>query len=149
MGGIGTGRKKSAATLAKMSAEQIAADQQAKVDKAAQKIVAGPWCEDIPAPEMPLEGVGLKKYNELARMLFDQRKLTKISLMQAEAAAVMFAKIHALVSAGKSPSANDQNQYQRALTNLKVADEARTISEPGKTNRFKPFGFSARRSAAK
>lgn len=114
----------------------------------ASKVVAGPWLSEIPEPTFKLSDIGKKKYNELAQALFEQNKLTIVTVMQAEVAARLFDKIYTLSLEDKFPSASDTTQYQRAINALRIAENAKTIAKPGnKGNRFAGSGFSNRRNA--
>lgn len=147
MGGIGSGgsnrlsdeEKKARGTFRKSNSDQV------YEARAAAKVVSGPWLSEIPKPELPLNELGEKKYNELARILFDNNALTTITRMQAETAAMLFEKFDRLLRENKSPSASDLTQYQRALAALGIAENAPTIASPGAhQKKFSGFGFSAR-----
>lgn len=150
MGGRGSGKrglsdeeKKRRGTFREDTSEAV------RLANVAAKVVTGPWLDRIPEPTLPLGEVGRKKYEELARQLFDQSKLTLVTQMHAEVAAGQYEKIYALRTADKHPSASDITQLQRALDALKIAEDAPPINNPaGKKNKFTVCGFSNRVSAA-
>lgn len=114
--------------------------------RAAAKVVSGPWLSEIPASELPLNKIGQRKYDELTRLLFDQGKLTTVTRMQAEIAARLWEKMADLQKKGRYPTASDTNQLQRAMQALRIAEDAQPIASPGGTqNRFALNGFSSRR----
>jgi hypothetical protein len=143
MGGIGSGRKP--LTPEERKARGLPEVDEAGERRRAEKVIAGPWLTKIPEPEIPLSEIGRKKYDELTRTLLEQNKLTQVTCMQAEIAARMHAKIAALAAKGKYPSASDFNQLQRALTALKIAEDAQPIGTAGgKVNKFAGLGFANR-----
>jgi hypothetical protein len=114
---------------------------------AVQKVVNGPWLREIPPPELPLSEIGKGKYHELTRILFDQNKLTLVTRMLAEQAASLHQEIHRRMVAGKPVPASLSTQMQRALGQLKIAEDAPAIANPaGKQNKFAGCGFSSRLS---
>lgn len=117
-------------------------------ERRAAKVLGGPWLNEIPKPELKLDEAGKAKYYELARMLLEQNKLTMISRMTAESAALMFQKINQLTEAGSVPSASDMTQYQRALSALGIAENAKPIATVHTVNKFEYSGFSARGDAS-
>lgn len=147
MGGVGSGGHNRLSEEEKKRRGTFRKDRTdaAYEERAAKKVVAGPWLSVIPEPEIPLKEVGRRKYDELTRLLLEQNKLTAVSCMQAELAARMHEKIAALVQDGKYPSASDVNQLQRALSALRVAEDAQPIGKTGgKVNKFAGLGFANR-----
>jgi hypothetical protein len=117
---------------------------------AAATVVTGPWLKTIPEPELPFDKAGLDKYHELARILFDSNKLTSVTRMLVEQVAFLHQEMQRRMAAGKSVPASLSTQMQRALGQLKIADDAPAIANPGgKTNKFASCGFSSRVSAAR
>lgn len=109
------------------------------------KVIAGPWLDAIPEPQLPLGPEARMKYDELARMLFDQNKLTVVTRSIAEGAAVLFGQIHRRESEGRDVPASMAARYLGALQNLKIAEEAPEIATPGnKRNAFDFCGFANR-----
>lgn len=112
---------------------------------AAARVVNGPWLREIPEPKLPLNEVGRQKYDELTTMLFEQNKLTLVTCMIAEEAASLFQEKHRRMAAGKPVPASLSTQLQRALGQLKIAEDAPPIANPaGKKNKFAECGFSSR-----
>lgn len=118
------------------------------IERAASSVVAGPWLKEIPDPELPLNEHGLKKYNSLCRALFDQNKLTVITRDSAEQAGVLFQEMKRRLDEGRPIPASLSDKYQRALSVLKIAEDAPIINNPeAKKNRFSGSGFAHRRDA--
>lgn len=114
--------------------------------QAAAKVLQGPWLTKVPAPDFPLAGVGLARYEELAKQILDQGKLTAFVVTRASIAGLLHQKFHNLAAAGKSPTANDVGKYQSVLRDLEVVSNAKALPAPGKTERFTGAGFANRRS---
>jgi hypothetical protein len=152
MGGIGSGGHNKIGDDEKRRRGTFRADrsEEARAQAAAAKVVTGPWLTSIPEPELPLNEVGRKKYDELTKVLFDANKLTAVTRMAAEQVAVLFQEQHARLSAGKSVPASLSDKLQRALSTLKIAEDAKPIENPeGKKNKFARCGFSSRLPAAR
>lgn len=150
MGGIGSGggnrlsdeEKIRRGTLDKRHTEV------ARAERAAEKIVIGPWLSDIPEPDLPLGEVGRKKYFELVRSLFDTGKLTLATKMLSEQAAVLQEQMHRRMSEGKTVPTNMSEKIQRVIAQLGIAENAPQIARPKETaGKFTFAGFSNKRSA--
>lgn len=116
-------------------------------ERAGAKVVAFPRLREIPVPDLPLNEVGQKKYDELTRALFDADKLTVVTKTAAEQAAALHQEIHRRMSDGKPVPASLSDKLQRALAQLKIAEDAPTIASPGnRVNKFAGTGFSTRRA---
>lgn len=146
--GSGGGKKKSDEQKKREGTFRPDRSEEARIERQAAKIIGGPWLSDIPKPELQLNETGKKKYEELAKMLLDQNKLTMISRMTAETAAMMFQKIQGLTESGKMPTASDITQYQRALSALGLAENAKPIASVNQLNKYEHAGFSTRGNAA-
>lgn len=147
MGGFGSGGHNRLSDSEKKRRGTFRADQSEEVmtEAAAAKVVSGPWLSSIPDPELPLGETGKKKYDELTKALFDQNKLTAITRLLAEQAAMLFEQQYLRLSAGKPIPASLSDKLQRALSQLKIAEDAKPIANPeGKRNRFAGSGFSSR-----
>lgn len=147
MGGKGSGGQGRTSDEEKKANGTFRADRSEAVRAAADaaKVVTGPWLTSKPKPDYPLNDVGLKRYNEIIDMLWDQNKLTAVTKMHAENAAVAFQSIHQLASKGQPVRGSLLNQMQRALAALKIAEDAKPIENPeGKKNKFASSGFSSR-----
>lgn len=146
MGGVGSGghNRLSDAEKARRGTLRSTSTEETHAANTAAKVVTGPWLDKIPLPTMPMGEVGQKKYDELTRQLFDQNKLTVVTQLHAETAATQYEKIHALRTAGKYPSASDVTQLNRALDALKIAENAPTLPNPDRVNKFARCGFSNR-----
>jgi hypothetical protein len=117
----------------------------AQAEKAGRKVVVGPWLNEIPDPELPLNEIGRKKYDELARSLFETGKLTMATKMLAEQVAVLFQQMHQLLSAGKSVPTNLSEKIQRVIFQLGIAENAPQIAAPqGQKRKFAHCGFSSK-----
>lgn len=122
--------------------------RETQIAEAAKKVVTGPWLSSIPEPELPLNEFGKKKYDELAHALFDQNKLTNVTRMLAEQAALLFQEQHRRLTANLPVTASLSDKLQRALAALKIAEDAAPITNPeGRINKFARSGFSNRRTA--
>lgn len=147
MGGMGSGGHSRLSDDEKKRRGTFRPDQSEAVfeKRRAEKVVAGPWLTSIPEPELPLNEIGRRKYHELARALFDQNKLTAVTRMQAEQAAVLFQEQHRRLEAGTGVSASLSDKLQRALSALKIAEDATPIANPtAQKNKFAQSGFSFR-----
>lgn len=127
------------------------AKEKARTDEAldaaiAAKIVTGPWMTKIPEPDFVFNPVGKAKYDELAQLLFEKDRLTQITWMQVQVAAMTYQNVVGYSAAGKAPPAALMRDLQRALAILNVADQAKNISSPGKTNKFASSGFAHRKT---
>jgi hypothetical protein len=119
---------------------------EAYAQRAAEKIVVGPWLSDIPDPEYPLNEIGRKKYFELARAMFEQRKLTLTTKMLAEQVAVLHQQIFQRLSEGQQVPTNMSEKIQRVILQLGIAENGPTIaSPPEKATKFTYSGFANRR----
>jgi hypothetical protein len=150
MGGIGSGDGGRVSDAEKQRRGTVdprftEAEQQKRQES---RVITGPWLSEIPKSEFPLGDLGVKKYTELTQMLFDQNKLTLVTVMHAQVAAMQFEKISNMLKEGKHPSASDSTQLQRALAALRIAENAQKIASPGKKNKFHGSGFSNRRVQA-
>lgn len=113
--------------------------------RAAAKVLAFPRLKEIPDPDLPLDVNGKKKYDELTRALFDADKLTVVTKMHAEQAAVLHQEIYRRMAASSPVPATLSDKLQRALSALKIAEDAHIIAGAGqKKNRFAGTGFSTR-----
>lgn len=151
MGGTGSGGHNRLSDEQKRDRGTLRADRSdsAYDARAAEKVVAGPWLSSIPEPELPLNTVGRRKYDDLARALFDANKLTAITRMQAEQAAVLFQEQHRRLTEGKGVPASLSDKLQRALVALRIAEDAKPIANPaGERNKFARCGFSNKKTAA-
>lgn len=118
-------------------------------EKRAAKVVTGPWLHQIPEPGLPLGDVGRKKYDELTKMLFDQNKLTVSTVGLAEQAAVLYQEQHKRLTAGRDVPAYLADKIQRALSGLKIAENAAPITNPDRENKFQHVGFAHRARPAR
>lgn len=114
--------------------------------KRAEKVVVGPWLTSIPDPEMPLNDVGKAKYMELAKLLFDQNKLTKVTCMDCEIVALHWQNVQARMAAGKAPSSDSLKQIASITQRLRIAEDAPAIANPNQKSRFEGSGFANNRS---
>lgn len=149
MGGVGSGgggRLSDDEHLARGTFRPDRSDAERDAANAA-KVLNGPWLREIPRPELPLGESGVKKYDEITQMLFEQNKLTKVTCMLAEQVAVLHQEMIRRMTAGKPVPASLSTQMQRALGQLQIAENAPAIANPaGKTNKFAGCGFAARLS---
>lgn len=147
MGGQGSGGHNRLSDEEKKKRGTYRADQSETIYdvRATKKVVAGPWLSKIPEPDYPLNEVGRAKYDEWTKELFEQNKLTKVTVMKASALALLHQKLHRLASEGKEPSANDFAKFQSALKDLDIAANAAVTATPGQKNRFAGSGYSTSR----
>lgn len=152
MGGRGSGGSNRLSDEEKRRRGTFRADRsdESYAEAAAAKVVSGPWLTSIPEPELPLNEHGRRKYGELTKVLFEANKLTAVTRMFSEQAAVLFQEQHARLSAGKPVPASLSDKIQRALSMLKIAEDAKPIETPeGRKNKFARCGFASRLPAAR
>lgn len=150
MGGPGSGRRRTLTDEERKARGtfKVSRSDEVAIQRAAEKIIAGPWLTEIPNPTLPLSGVGLKKYQELTRALFDQNKLTIITQARAEQAALLIQQQHERLTKGKSVPAAMTIQIERMLRDLDIASKAKPIASPGEQRKkFGRVGFSIRLAA--
>lgn len=114
-------------------------------DRAGAKIIAGPWLSEIPEPDYPLNDTGRAKYDQWTKELFEQGKLTSVTVTQASALALLHQKIHRRAVEGKDVSAHDHAKFQSGLRDLNIAQHAKITAAPGK-NRWADIGFAGKKS---
>lgn len=119
--------------------------EEAYAEKAGAKVLAFPTLRQIPDPQLPLNEIGLAKYQELARLLFDAQKLTAITRDAAEAAAVQWQGMHKSLSEGKDIPAHRYLAFERAMKIINVANNAPQIGGVPQRSRFAQCGFAHRR----
>lgn len=147
MGGMGSGRPRLSDEEKKRRGTYRPSNEKKLEERRVAKVIAGPWLTSIPEPEYVLNDVGRAKYDELTGELFDQRKLTKITVTLASVAALMHQKFADMAENGKYPSANDVSKFQSALRELNIASHAKVTAAPGQKNRFAGSGFSNSRTS--
>jgi len=111
---------------------------------AGAKIVQGPWLSEIPEPDFALRPEGRAKYNEWTKELFEQNKLTLITVTQASALALQYQQIVKRSSEGKDIPAAVFAKFQSGMRDLNIAQNAKVTAGPTKS-RFADSGFSNRR----
>lgn len=114
-----------------------------------EKVIAGPWLPKIPEPTLPLTPPGRKKYDELTQALFDQNKLTTVTANLAEQYATLFQEQFRRMTEGKPVPAYFSDKMQRALSGLKISEDAAPITNPQRANKFQDVGFSNRARPAR
>lgn len=147
MGGFGSGGHNRLSDAEKKRRGTFVAKQSDAIydARAAANVLAFPTLREIPAAELPLNEIGSRKYDELARALFDAGRLTTVSRMLAEQVASLFQEQHRRMSAGLPVPGSLSDKMQRALAQLKLADGAPTIAQPQSRNeRARRIGFAAR-----
>ena len=108
--------------------------------RAAAKVITGPWLTAIPEPSLPLNEAGRAKYDELANLLFQGNKLTKVTCMDCEVVALHWQNVQAKVAAGLPPSTDTLKQIASITARLKIAEEAAPIANPAQRNKFASIG---------
>lgn len=148
MGGKGSGRHRSMTDEQKKDKGTFRADQSedALNAKLAEKIVIGPWLSKIPEPTIPLTAVGRSYFDQYTKLLFEQQKLTVVTFGDCEMLAVMRQQMHERLKQGKSVSMDLIKRIDSISARLRIADEAPSIADPGKKNRFEGSGFSNSRN---
>lgn len=116
--------------------------EKAYADKDVSNVVKGLFLPRIPEPELNLDEVGKKKYLEVAQMLLDQGNLTMITQMKAELAGLQWQKFYAKAKAGEPVTASDENQMQRLLDALGIAEKAPVMAGTEQPNKFRACGFA-------
>ncbi len=112
--------------------------------QAGAKVVQGPWLSEIPEPDFPLRPEGRAKYNEWTKELFEQNKLTLITVTQASALALLHQQIVKRSSEGKDIAASVFAKFQSGMRDLNSAQNAKVTAGPTRS-RFADSGFSNRR----
>jgi hypothetical protein len=150
MGGFGSGRRGIGdAEKRRRGTYRPENSDAALAERAGAKVVTGPWLPAIPEPDLPLNEIGRRKYDELAKSLFDQNKLTTATRDIAQQIAILHQGQYELLSSGKPVRASMVNEISKLLDKLKIAEDAPTIENPhGKINKFSGCGFSNRRDAS-
>jgi hypothetical protein len=152
MGGVGSGGNNRLSDEERVKRGTFRADR-TDVERdaaAASKVVTGIFLQTIPPPELPLNEIGTTKYNDLARILFEANKLTTVTRMLVEQAASLHQEMHRRLTLKKPVPASLSTQMQRALGQLKIAEDAPAIANPaGKVNKFEGCGFSSRLSSTR
>lgn len=124
--------------------------KQARINRAAQKIITGVFLTKIPEPSFPLGPKGSVRrdeYDQITKMLFEQGKLTEVNVKWAEAAAITKGEIHAALEAGKNVSSKNIEAYKAILSKLDIAEKSHNIASPGKQNKFEGHGWSHKAGA--
>ncbi len=111
--------------------------------KAGAKVITGIFLPKVPDPEMPLNAVGRAKYDEIAALLFEQNKLTKVTCMDCEILALHWQGIQARIEAGKAPSSDSLKQFASITQRLRIAEDAPAIADPTRRNKFDSIGNAA------
>jgi hypothetical protein len=110
----------------------------------AENIYAGPGYQDVPDPEMPLAGVGQKKYFELCGKLLEQGKLTYTTRATAEQVAILTEAQHQRLVCGQRIPVYLTRDISRFMALLKLSEEVAPIggnvSIVPKENPFDPCG---------
>lgn len=127
--------------------------EEAQAERILGNILRHPaYRDDIPDPEKPLDAVGVRKYFEMAGILFRAGKLTTISRDLCEQAAIMHMEQVKLMEAGKRVPAYISKELKSILAQLQLMDNAKptgaSLQQSQRTNRFAGFGFAARASKA-
>lgn len=114
----------------------------------AATILSGPWLQAIPKPTIPLTDAGTRVYDQVARLLFDQQKLTTFTHRLLENYALLEQQKISLIEKGKPPTLSLIKEISRLLMALGIAENAPTIAANGqKESKFARCGFALRISA--
>lgn len=108
------------------------------------ELIAGPWLNDIPAPQMPLQGAALVKYQELARRLYDQGKLTSKARDLIEVAALNWGGLHLAAEFKRTPSTAAIKEYNKAIDMLNLEEAAQPIAGRNGARKYATNGFADR-----
>lgn len=148
MGGIGSGRtgltdeeKRKRGTTDQRYTEE------ARLERAAAKIVTGVFLPKVPDPSLPLNEIGKAKYVEFATLLLESGKLTKIVAEDCERYAVMYQQVHAKLAEGKNVPQQLLNAMDSLARRLKIAEDAPSIANPADKRRFEGVGFANKRTS--
>lgn len=110
------------------------------------------FSDDIPDPEKPLDETGVRKYFEMAGILFRAGRLSSISRDLCEQAAILHMEQSRMMAERKKVPAYVSKELKSILQQLKLIDDAKpvgtSIHRQQKANRFAKFGFAARASKA-
>lgn len=148
MGGQGSGGSNRLSDEERKARGTYRADQSDELydQRAAAKILQGPWLSAIPEPDFPLTPIGRKKFDEITQALFEQGKLTQIAVGKATSAGVLWQKIATAIGKGRSPATADLKFYDKIVDELQIARDAKVIASP-KRSRFADAGFSNSRTS--
>lgn len=111
-------------------------------ERAGSKVITGVFLSKIPKPSLPLNTVGKAMYDKMARLLFEQNKLTEVTCQDCENLGLIQQQMHARIEAGKSVSADMIKRKDAILVRLRLAENAPAVASPGARNRFEGSGFS-------
>jgi hypothetical protein len=115
---------------------------------AERKILPFPTLREIPPPTLPLNEIGVAKYNELARMLLDAERLTTLTQAAAEHLAAHHMATHIELNNGKVPAANRLQQIRHLMDDLGInrIDKPVGVRQRPAENPFAANGFASRRA---
>lgn len=122
--------------------------EEARGKAAAAKVIAFPSLLEIPKCSFPLDAEGQRLYDELARVLFEQGRLTVLSHQEISALAGGMSAEREKVAKGKAPSAIAFIRFLERIDKLQRAAVDRAYagsSTDGRANKFQNSGFAARR----
>lgn len=114
--------------------------------RAAAKVLQGPWLSAIPEPTLPLSGAARGKYDEWTKLLFDQGRLTQVAVSEAQVGAIAWGKVATALEKGKSPATADLNLIKNVEKDLRIAADAPVLASPTRS-RFADSGFANSRTS--
>jgi hypothetical protein len=117
-------------------------------ERAAGKVITGVFLSKIPEPNLPLNEVGRAMYDKMAKLLFEQNKLTEVTCLDCENLGLIQQQMDARMRAGKAVASDMIKRKDAILVRLRVAENAPAVASPGEKNRFEGSGFSNSRIKA-
>lgn len=148
MGGQGSGGSNRLSDAEKKARGTFRPDHSDEVYNAQQaaKILQGPWLNEVPEPDYPLNEFGRAAYDGWTRLMLEQGKLTKVAASLAGLAAVLKQKIKGRLETGKSVSTDDIKTLARLEADMGVAENAPVIGNKPERSRFADAGFANKRT---
>lgn len=119
-----------------------------RAEAALAKVVSFPTLREIPECMFPLDVEGQKLYDELSRVLFEQKRLTVLSHAELSALCGGMSAERDKISKGKSASSVAFIRFLERIDKLQKAAVDRAYagsSTEDRPNKFARNGFSARK----
>ena len=149
MGGIGSGgrNRKSDAEKKTLGTYRSNTSEEVYNQRAAEKVIAGPWLTRVEEPSLPLNEIGRAKYFEFANLLLNGNKLTRVTCDDCERYALMHQQMHEAMKAGKRVPMDLIKRMDSIAVRLRIAEDAPPIANPNQKSRFAGAGFSNHRTS--
>lgn len=122
--------------------------QEARSVGAVTNLVAFPSLREIPACMFPLDAQGQALYDELARVLFEQGRLTVLSHAELSALAGGMTQVRKKIESGAPAPAGAFKAFLERIDKLQKASIDRAYagsSTEGRSSKFRNSGFANRK----